>query len=242
MTSIESHLSNALAKAGAKGLSRAAILEKTKVPESKLDEFIKGCRSRGLIYGPFKSRKTQYYFDRANAPSRLTEARIEDILRGSGVKLVSRSALEKQLKKLFKPFLADAVSALKSEGNIIEFKHGSSFLYSHREPILELLQVDGNTAEKPQTAPLTLANIRPAYEKLKAQQGGISVVKIFDLLKATGIPREELHALLRAAARQGRVTLHPATTVNFAPEVVEAGIKLEGERDPRVTVVFKEGR
>ncbi len=242
MSANESHLTDALARAGAKGLSRTAIAKLVKVPKSQLDSFLKDCRSRGLIHGPFKKARAQYYFDSANAPSRhMAEAYIEGILRSSGIKLVSRSSLDGEFKVLLKPFLADAVSALKSEGKIIEFKHGNSFLYAHREPILELLRVDEGLAHASRTAPLTLADIRPAYDKLKAQQGGISVVKIFDLLKATGVARDELHALLRAEARQGRVSLHPATTVHYPAEVVEAGIKIEGERDPRVTVVFEEG-
>ncbi len=237
-------MSDALATAEAKGLSRTAIGKAAKVPESKLDAFLQDCRSRGLIHGPFKIGNAQYYFDCANAPSRRTaEARIEEILRRSGVKLVSRTSLDGLLKGVFKPFFPDALSSLKSESRIIEFKYGNRFLYAHREPVLELLQVDDGAAvvHARRTAPLTLADIRPAYERLKAQQGGISVVKIFDLLKATGVGRDELHALLREEARLCRVSLHPATTAHYSFEVVEAGIKIDGERDPRVTVVFKEG-
>jgi hypothetical protein len=242
MTSNESHLTDALATAGAKGLSRTKIRELAKVPESKLDACLKDWRSRGLIHGPFSNGKAQYYFDGANAPScRTAEARIEEILRHSGAKLVSRTSLDGQLKGVLKPFFADALSSLKSDSKILELKYGSSLLYAHREPVLELLRVDEGVAPKQRTAALTLSDIRPAYETLKAQQGGISVVKIFDLLKATGVGRDELHALLREEARLGRVSLHPATTAHYSFEVVEAGIKIDGERDPRVTVVFKEG-
>ncbi|MGO9685348.1 MAG: hypothetical protein ACLPTZ_22710, partial [Beijerinckiaceae bacterium] len=133
MTSQETQLSDALAKAGAKGLSRSAIIKAAKVPESKLDAFLNDCRSRGLIHGPFSNGPRKYYFDSANAPScAKAELHIEEILRSSGVKLVNRTSLEGQLKGLLKPFFFDALSSLKSESKIIEFKHGSAFLYAHR--------------------------------------------------------------------------------------------------------------
>src|ERR1039458_10884655 len=97
MTSQESQLSDALATAKAKGLSRTAIGKIAKVPESKLDSVLKDWRSRGLIHGPFNNGPRRYYFDSANAPSRRTaEARIEEILRDFGVKLVNRTAADGQ--------------------------------------------------------------------------------------------------------------------------------------------------
>jgi hypothetical protein len=46
--------------------------------------------------------------------------------------------------------------------------------------------------------------------------------------------------LLLDEAKSGRLTLHPASTVNFPSEVMEAGIRMEGQPYPFVTVVLKE--
>jgi hypothetical protein len=244
----ENDLIESLEEAGAKGLSHAQAVKTSKAAKGEFAAFLADLRSQGLVLGPFKKGLGKFYFAPSNAPSSAkAQARIEEILQLSGAKLTNRQKLEKELGGFLKPFLGDVLSSLKSEGKIVEFKQtNNSIVYAHRKPILELLRLSESplgrapaspTSEKP---PLTLADLRPAYEKLKARQGGISVVKIYDLLQETGVAREDLHALLRVAARRGQVSLHPATTVNFPPEVVEAGVKLEGERDPRVTVVFKE--
>jgi hypothetical protein len=75
---------------------------------------------------------------------------------------------------------------------------------------------------------------------LKAEQGGISTVKIYDILKKLGVSKDELHALLLREAQRGRVSLHAASTVNFPREVMEAGIKIEGEQQPYVTFILRE--
>jgi hypothetical protein len=251
MTPNENKLLEALRMAGVKGLSPTGAAKKAKIPVAKIDACLSDLRSKGLLLGPITKGKAKYYFEAAHAPSSAkAQAEIENILLGSGVKLTSRQKLEEELKGFLKPFLRDALSVLKSEGRIVEFKQtNNAIVYAHRDPILERLQVGNEPASKEDSGPqtpsprrtLTLEDVHPAYEKLKAQQGGISVVKIYDLLAATGVARDDLHHLLREEARRGRVSLHPATTVNFPPEVIEAGIRIEGERDPRVTVVFKEG-
>jgi DNA-binding transcriptional regulator GbsR (MarR family) len=246
----ESNLLEALRKAGAKGLSPTAATKEAAISKTEIERAFSDLRSRGLVVGPITKGSGRYYFEPARAPSSAkAQATIEKILRDSGVKLTSRQKLEEELKGFLKSFLLDALSALKSESKIVEFKQtDNKIVYAHREPILELLQVGNEPLPKEESgspAPsqrktLTLADVRPAYEKLKTQQGGISVVRIYDLLEATRVARDDLHHVLREEARRGRVSLHPATTVNFPREVIEAGIRIEGERDPMVTVVFKE--
>ncbi len=86
---------------------------------------------------------------------------------------------------------------------------------------------------------MTLDAVRPIYERLKTEQGGIGTVKIYDILTRLDVAKEDLHRLLLEAARSGRVSLHPASTVNFPAEVMAAGIRLEGQPDPLVTVVLR---
>jgi hypothetical protein len=76
---------------------------------------------------------------------------------------------------------------------------------------------------------------------VKAEQGGISAVKIHDILKKLRVSKDELHALLLREAHRGRVSLHAASTVNFPGEVMEAGIRIEGEQQPYVTFILREG-
>ena len=91
-----------------------------------------------------------------------------------------------------------------------------------------------------ETASISLDDVRPHYLTLKAEQGGISAVKIYDVMKKLGVSKDELHALLLREAQCGRVSLHAASTVNFPHEVLEAGIKIEGEQQPYVTFILRE--
>jgi hypothetical protein len=89
-------------------------------------------------------------------------------------------------------------------------------------------------------ADVTLEHVRPIYERLKAEQGGIGTVKIYDIMTRLGAAKEDLHRLLLDEAKNGRISLHHASTAKFSPEAVEAGIRLEGQPEPLVTIVLKE--
>jgi hypothetical protein len=139
-----------------------------------------------------------------------------------------------------KVFFKDALSALKADGKIVELRGPmKSKLYLHGEPLLEQLRPERVPQRQKAAVSISLERVRPVYEKLKAQQGGISAVTIFDVLKGVGGTKEELHRLLLDEAKRGRVTLHPASTVSFSHEITEAGIQLEGQPYPFVTVVLK---
>ncbi len=233
----DSAIIKAFAKAGTKGLTAANLAKSLPegVAKAKIPSILTELKASGLIGGPFRVGPSTLYFDAKNAPTReQMGSRIEELLRNSGIKVTSRPSLETKMKGFPKALFKDALGLLKAEGKIVELKGPSKgTLYVHREPVLEQLR------RSPKTS-ISLEEVRPVYEALKAQQGGISTVKIYDILKAVGGTKDELHLLLLNEARRGRVSLHPASTVNFPREVLEAGIRLEGQPHPFVTVVLKE--
>jgi hypothetical protein len=230
----------ALERAGSRGLT-TTDLKKVGSASAQL----KKLKADGSIRGPLPIGRSKRYFVAEQAPTReQVEARIERRLRDAELKLTSFSDLEALARFAPKAFFKDALSALKANGRIIELRGPmKSKLYLHCEPLLEQLRPERDlkkspSSEKPNHS-ISLERIRPVYEALKAQQGGISAVTIFDVLKGIGGSKEELHRLLLDEAKRGRVTLHPASTVNFSREITEAGIKLEGQPYPFVTVVLR---
>jgi hypothetical protein len=95
------------------------------------------------------------------------------------------------------------------------------------------------TEANPASPRLTLENLLPVYRRLKAEQGGFSAVKIFDLMQALNGSKEDLHRLLIQETKAGRVTIHPTTSVDLPKEVIDAGIRLAGFSEPFVTVIVK---
>jgi hypothetical protein len=226
----------ALERAGSRGLT-ITDLRKVRGASAQL----KKLQADGSIRGPLQISRSKRYFVADQAPTReLVEARIERRLRDAGLKLTSFSDLEALARFAPKAFFKDALSALKAEGRIVELRGPmKSKLYLHGEPLLEQLRPERDLTKRVRPPEISLERIRPVYEALKAQQGGISAVTIFDVLKGVGGSKEDLHRLLLDEAKLGRVTLHPASTVNFSHEITEAGIKLEGQPHPFVTVVLK---
>jgi hypothetical protein len=237
-----------LAKAGAQGLTEAALAKCLHVSAKKIPALLQPLKLDGALHGPFKTGRSKRYFAGEHAPTReKVAAQIEEWLRDAGLNLTSFSKLEGLIKGAAKSFLLDALSALKADGKIVELRDPrKSKLYLHREPLLEQLRTQVEIRERGPASDnlavaISLEQIRPVYQALKAQQGGISAVTIFDVLKGVGASKEELHRLLLREAKRGRVTLHPSSTTNFNREVVDAGIKLEGQPYPFVTMVLKEG-
>ena len=245
-----SRLVEALIAARDKGLTTSALEKKAPAAERSRSAAIIGeLKAAGLIQGPFKGGRSQYYFASGFAPTRAqAEILIEALLRDSGLKLATRSELSAKVKGLLQVFFRDALSSLKSEARIVELKRGRSTFYVHREPLLDQLGLaEGRDETEPAPsgktlvdATVTLADVRPVYERLKAEQGGISAVKIYDIMCRLSAAKEDLHRLLLEEERNGRVSLHRASTAGFAREVTEAGIRLPGQPEPLVTVVLKE--
>jgi hypothetical protein len=250
----EDDIIRVLARAGAKGLTTAALAKAISAPAAnkQLSSAITKLKSRGAIRGPFRMGRFSLFFEAKSAPTREhLESRIEDLLRRAGTRVTTRSELAEGMKGVVQSLYKDAISALKAEGKIVELRNARrSPLYVHREAITDQLMLengrDGERRPQSSTQPseaasISLDDVRPHYLTLKAEQGGISAVKIYDILKRLGAPKDELHALLLREAERGRVSLHAASTVNFPREVMEAGIRLEGEQQPYVTIILREG-
>ena len=103
------------------------------------------------------------------------------------------------MKGVVQSLYKDAISALKAEGKIVELRNARrSPLFVHRDAIIDQLRVEsgGDRERRPaspthsfEAASISLDYIRPYYLALKAEQGGISTVKIYDILKNLTSPR-----------------------------------------------------
>jgi hypothetical protein len=245
-----SKLIDALIAAGHKGLTKSALEKKVPAAyRSRSAAIIGELKSAGLIRGPFKAGRSQTYFAPDFAPtSTQAETLIEEFLRNTGAKLATRSELSYSVKGFLQVFLRDALAALKSEAKIVELRRGRSTFYVHREPLLDQLGIPDDQIgfepvapdSTPVQATVTLADVRPLYQRLKVEQGGISAVKIYDIMCGLSVAKEDLHRLLLEEERNGRVSLHRASTARFPPKVMEAGIRLAGQPEPLVTIVLKE--
>jgi hypothetical protein len=169
----------------------------------------------------------------------------------SGTKLLSRAGLEKKLTGMNGRFFADAIKHAVASGAMVELACGKSKYYLHRDVAAEHLgfeaatSADAIASPRPGTTsprPIVFEDLLPVYRRLKAEQGGFSAVKIFDLMKALNLPKDVLHRLLVEEAKAGRVTIHHTTLVDLRPEVIDAGIRLPGYAEPFVTVVIKNGQ
>jgi hypothetical protein len=245
-----SKLVEALTAAGTKGVTKSALEGKLpKAIRSKSVSILSELRSAGSIKGPFKKR-SDYYFAPQFAPTRAqAEGLIEELLRDAGLRLTTKTYLCARANGFLQVFFKDALAALKSEAKILELRRGQSAFYVHREAVLEQLRLtDPSEAGPPEHLPsghVTMRrsrsrHVRPIYERLKAEQGGISTVKIYDIMTRLGAAKEDLHRLLLNEAKSGRVSLHRASSAKFSPDVIEAGIRLEGQTEPLVTIVLKE--
>ncbi len=222
---------------------------KAKDREAALGEKLTSLVRKSTVWGPLRHGRTQYYFAAGRGPSIEKASRaVADIVSRSGVKLLSRPGLEKKVTGLNRLFFADGIKHAVARRIIVELACGSSKYYLHRDVAAEYFDFKAAASpdERVPLEPLTpvepklaFDDLLPVYRRLKAEQGGFSAVKIFDLMKALGQPKEVLHRLLLDEAKAGRVTIHPTTSVELPAEVIDAGIRLPGHADPFVTFVVK---
>lgn len=229
------------------GKSRAGAESRKGALGDKLASLVR----EGAIWGPLKHGSTQYYFATGCGPSIETASKaVEQLVLKSGVKLLSRPGLEKKVTGMHRRFFADGIKHAVASRAIVELACGSSKYYLHRDVAAEYFGFEATSAaagalpEPPagNEPELAFEDLLPVYRRLKAEQGGFSAVKIFDLMKAVGRPKEVLHRLLVEEVKAGRITIHPTTSVELPPEVIDAGIRLPGFAEPFITVVVKNDR
>jgi hypothetical protein len=242
--------------AGDSGLSIGKITEKF-AGKSKAKEHLAALREKlaalvrgGAIWGPLKYRGTQLYFAAGRGPSIETASEaIVGLIARSGVKLLSKAGLEEKVTGMNKRFFADGLKHAIASQAILELSCGKPKYYLHREVGADYFGFEATSpGPSPQPRPpepianphgLSMESLLPAYRRLKAEQGGFSAVKIFDLMQALNGSKEDLHRLLVEEAKAGRVTIHPTTSVDLPREVIDAGIRLPGFPEPFITVVVK---
>ncbi|CAL75285.1 hypothetical protein BRADO1391 [Bradyrhizobium sp. ORS 278] len=243
----------AIIKAGDSGMSLARIKTTfggkaaAKVVSPELREHLASLTREGAIWGPLRQGVAQLYFASGHGPSVETASQaIVRLIAASGVKLISKPGLEKKITGLNKKFFPDGLKHAVASQAIVELTCGSSKYYLHRDVAADYFgfAAAASESEAPShdgaaAGALTLGDLLPAYRRLKGEQGGFSAVKIFDLMKASGTTKEDLHRLLIEETKAGRVTIHPTTTVDLPKEEMDAGIKLAGFPEPFVTVVVK---
>ena len=228
------------------GAIRTKIVGKSisnaKSRNAELQERLTSLVRDGAIRGPLRYGSTQYYFAAGSGPSIDSASKaVEQLVLKSGVKLLSKPSLEKKVTGMHRRFLADGVKHAVASQVIMELACGSSKYYLHRDVVAEYFGIgsdsDGGGSREPK---LAFKDLLPVYRRLKAEQGGFSAVKIFDLIKALGQPKEVVHRLLVEEAKAGRITIHHTTSVELPPEVTAAGIRLPGYAEPFVTVVVRD--
>ena len=245
--------------AGDSGLSIGKITEKfvgksaRKNQVTPLQEKLATLVREGAIWGPLKYRGTQHYFGAGRGPSIETASdAIVALVSKAGVKLLSKAALEDKVKGMNARFFPDGLKHAVSTQAILEVSCGKPKYSLHSEVAADYFGYEATAPEQPTPSPqpspaevhpakpsLTFESLLPAYRRLRAEQGGFSAVKIYDLMQALNGSREDLHRLLVEEAKAGRVTIHPTTSVDLPREVVDAGIRLPGFPEPFVTVVVK---
>jgi hypothetical protein len=248
----------AIAAANDAGLTIGAIKAKffgksggkaAKAREQELRDALASLVRRSVIWGPIKSKSTQYYFAVGKGPSIETASNIVvRLVAQSGVKLMSKPFLKKKVTGMHQRFFDDAVKHAVANRAIVELACGSSKYYLHRDVAADYFGFDAGTtdAHVPSAPPdvtdaatLAFETMLPVYRRLVAEQGGFSAVKIFDLIAALGRPKEAVHRLLVEEAKAGRVSIHHTTSVELPPAVLDAAIRLPGFAEPFVTVVVK---
>jgi hypothetical protein len=191
--------------------------------------------------------ETVFYFAPGRGPSidKVSEA-IARFALEAGTTLLSKADLAKAISEFDAPFFDAAIKRNVDSKVLAELTCGRAkagakdadldklkyYLHKH----VAGLQFGGGSLQPP--ADLAFEDLLPVYRRIKAEQRGLSTVKILDLLNALQVPKDSLHRLLMKEAEAGRVSIHHSS-VPVPPEVMEAGLRLEGFADPFVTVVVR---
>jgi hypothetical protein len=231
---------------------RRRFVGRSKASEAELREELGTLRRKGTIRA-LNDGRTDHYFAADRGPSgRRVCAAVVRLVHASGIRLSTAQTLQEGLSPIERPFLAEALSHALQDQEIVELTYGTTKCYLHRDVAARLLSFDGKPGGKtateskppagspPQTAAtVTMEGILPVYRRLREEQGGFSGVRIFDLMKAMGLPKEMVHPVLIQEAKAGRITIHRSASVELPKEVTDAGVRLPGFADPFVTFAVK---
>lgn len=201
------------------------------------------CRSHRVLALTNK-KGVACYCAPGRAPSVVTAgAAISRLALEAGTTLLSKADLSKALTEFDVPFFHAAIERTVADKVLVQLTCGKAkagaklnYYYLHRDIAAGHFGWHGHG---PVRAELTLDEILPAYRNLKKQQYGAPAVRIFDLLQALPVSKEDLHVLLKKENARGRVVLHHSTAVKLSPEVIDASVRMEGHPEPFVTVVVK---
>jgi hypothetical protein len=231
----------AITAAGDAGLTpvelRTRSAGRTKAGEPALREELAALGREGLIR-VLNDGTTDHYFAAGRGPSGHTvSAVVVSLVRESGLTLSTAATLAQRLGALDRLFLDEAIAQALRERAIVQLIYGTTQCYLHCEVAAGLLPASRAPSSAP--ARITLQEILPVYRRLRAEQGGFSGVRIFDLMKAMSLPKELLHPVLLDEAKAGRITIHRSASVELPRQVSDAGIRLPGFPDPFVTFAVK---
>jgi hypothetical protein len=240
----------AIVNAGDSGLTRVRITEKlAKRHRHELAQTLKALINAQEVWGPVRYRSSEYYFASGRGPSGKTTSEVIARLAGKGgTRPLSASALKKKVTGMDALFLADGIKRAVATRIILPLACGNSTYYLHRLVAEQHFASVVDPLETPKPSPaappagreLTMEAVRPTLLRLIEEQGGLKIIRIYDLLRSLDVSRDELHQFLIKEAKAGRVTIHPTTSARLKPEVVEAGITLPGFSEPFVTVAIKD--
>jgi hypothetical protein len=242
-----------IVNAGDAGLTLGKIKGKlSKKHHAKLPDTLKSLINAKEIRGPIKFGPSEYYFAAGRGPSaQVTCDVVCDLVLASQTKLLSLAKLKEKVTGLKGCFLIEGVKLAITSSKIIELTCGTSKYYLHRDvaqghfglskatDLSKAAPADPQPPAK-QSSELTLQAVRPVFQRLRAQQGGLGTIDIYDLLNALGVSKDTLHQFLVKEAKAGHLTIHPTTTVQLEPEVIDAAIRLPGFSEPFVTVALKD--
>jgi hypothetical protein len=225
------------------GLTRARITKLlAKKHHGEISKTLKALIDAEEIWGPLKHGGSETYFAAGRGPSPKTAAEnVSRLVGKAGTRLVSAPTLKKKVTGKDALFLADGVKLAVATKAIIQLACGRSIYYLHRDVAAPYFSAAIDSPEPlPPGRGLTMETVRPAMLRLIAEQGGLKIVKIYDLLKSLGVSKDELHQFLVQEAKAGRMTIHPTTSVDLRAEIIEAGIRLPGFSEPFVTVAIED--
>jgi hypothetical protein len=232
-----------IVNAGDAGVPRGRIKEKVaKRHRDEISQTLKALVDAKEVWGPVKHGNSEYYFAWERGPSAKTAANvISGLVSKSGTRLLTKTQLEKQVGGMDAKFFAEGIELAISTKRIVQLVCGKSKRYFHRETAEKYFSLAlPPPVGRPDRSELTMETVRPILLRLTAEQGGLSTIKIYDLLRSLDVSKEELHEFLKKEAKAGRLTIHPTTSVKLMPEVIEAGIKLPGFSEPFVTVAIRD--